>query len=113
MGVAKTNARQMFLEPGLKGTFRFADVQHATLVASDHIYNIAQLAIEGFVYSECGARSLHLPLMVQERARSTSGLTAGVGSRTRARGSCGVTSESGTDQSVPEVMHPFICHKRR
>ena len=92
IGVAETYTCQMFLESGLKGSFRLTNIQQATLVAGHHIHHIAQLAMERPAYSETGAMALHLLVRVQERASSTTGLTVRVGAG--ARGSTGVTIES-------------------
>ena len=83
IGVAETYTCQMFLESGLKGSFRLTNIQQATLVAGHHIHHIAQLAMERPAYSETGAMALHLLVRVQERASSTTGITTWVGAGAR------------------------------
>ena len=113
VGVTEADTSQMFLESGLEGSLCLTNVQHVTLVTRYHIHHIALLAMERPAHSECGTGSLYLLLRVQERARSTIGLTARVGARRRVGSSGGLTSEFGPNQSVPEVRHPFKGHKRR
>ena len=71
---------QVFLEPGVEGTSRFADVEFGAFGATNNRHDVVRLAVELFRDAHLGFRSLHADVGADEGARFAFLLVAGSGS---------------------------------
>ena len=111
VGVTQSDASEVLLESGLKGSLSLHNVQFAAAAARNNIYNVVHLTMKWSADIESGARAYHHCVRVEER---TSHATL-FGTRMCVRSQLGCTGrripEPGVDQPVPYVGHSLVGHK--